>query len=476
MKKQAITRREFVKSAVAASTVYSLMPSSVFGANERVNVGVIGVGKQGSGHARRFGELENVEVIAVSDPDLTRMDIKDYSGAKHQDLRKLLEMKEIDAVVIATPDHWHCLAAITACQAGKHVYVEKPVSHNIWEGRQMVNAARKYDRIVQAGTQHRSCPAVQECAKDVQGGKYGKVLWVHTSRLGSRKPIGKVDGPMTVPGNIDYNLWTGPAPWAPVMRTEFHYDWHWQWPYGTGEMGNWGIHYIDDVRHILGWDDVPTSIQAAGNRWWDDDGETPNMHMSLMEHGDIKVVVDIRNMADPAGPGKNSGAVYLGSRSGNYIMCENGYIKIARGGGKSYDLDGNMIKQYSGTGGKGHDENFINAVRKGNNKSLNCEVEVGHQSTVMCHLANISWLIGKDASVGDVRANMKRHEDAANTLESIVTQLKGNEINLKKQPFVMGPKLTYNTKTEEFTGKGAMKANKLIRREYREPFVISDKI
>ncbi|MCK5171957.1 MAG: Gfo/Idh/MocA family oxidoreductase, partial [Planctomycetes bacterium] len=163
MKKQAITRRNFVKVAVAASTVYSLMPGSVLGANDRVNVGVIGVGGKGSGHVRGFGNIDNVEVVAVSDPDLTHMDIKGYSGAKHQDLRRLLDMKEIDAVVIATPDHWHCLAAIMACQAGKHVYVEKPVSHNIWEGRQMVNAARKYDRIVQAGTQHRSCPAVQEC-------------------------------------------------------------------------------------------------------------------------------------------------------------------------------------------------------------------------------------------------------------------------------------------------------------------------
>lgn len=476
MKKRAITRRNFVKGAVAASTVYSLMPSSVLGANDRVNVGVIGVGGKGSGHVKGFGRIDNVEVVAVSDPDLTHMDIEGYSGAKHQDLRRLLEMKGIDAVVIATPDHWHCLAAIMACQAGKHVYVEKPVSHNIWEGRQMVNAARKYNRIVQAGTQHRSCPAVQECARDVQAGKYGKVLWVHTSKLGSRKPIGKVNAPMNVPEHIDYNLWTGPAPLLPVMRTEFHYDWHWQWPWGTGETGNWGVHYIDDVRHILGWDDVPTSVQAAGNRWWDDDGQTPNMHMCLMEHGDVKVVIDIRNMADPAGRGRDSGAVYLGSRSGNHIMCEKGYIKIARGGGKSYDHDGNMIKQYKGTGGDGHDANFIDAIRQGSNKGLSCEVEVGHQSTVMCHLANVSWQVGRDASPDEVRENMKCHEDAANTVESVIAQLNGNKVDLKAKPFVMGPKLAYDTKAEKFTGTGAMRANKRLRKEYRRPFVITDKV
>jgi predicted dehydrogenase len=476
MKKRAITRRDFVKGAVAASTVYSLMPSSVLGANDRVNVGVIGVGPKGLGHLKGFQKIENVEVVAVSDPDLTRMDIKDYSGAKHQDFRKLLGVKEIDAVVVATPDHWHCLAAITACQAGKDVYVEKPVSHNIWEGRQMVRAARKYKRIVQAGTQHRSCPGVQECAKDVQAGKYGKVLWAHTSKLGARQPIGKVDGPMEVPAHIDYNLWSGPAPLLPLMRTKFHYDWHWQWPWGTGQMGNWGVHYIDDLQHILGWDDVPTSIQAAGNRWWDDDGQTPNMHMCLMEHKGVKVVLDIRNMADPAGRGGASGAVYRGSRGGNYIMCEKGYIKISRGGGKGYDPDGKMVKQYKGTGGTGHDINFIEAVREGSNKGLNCEIEIGHQSTMVCHLANVGWQVGREVSVDEVRESVKCHDDAANTIESVVTQLNGNGVDLKTKPFVMGPKLTYDTVSEKFTGTDAMHANKYLRREYREPFVITEKV
>ncbi|MHC5157167.1 MAG: Gfo/Idh/MocA family protein [Planctomycetota bacterium] len=473
MNKQAVTRRDFVKGAVAASAVYSLLPSSVLGANDRVNVGVIGVGRKGSGHLKGFGGIENVDVVAVSDPDLTHMDMKDYTGAKHQDFRTLL-MKEIDAVVIATPDHWHSLAAITACQAGKHVYVEKPVSHNIWEGRQMVTAARKYNRIVQAGTQQRSCPAVQECAKDVQAGKYGKVLWAHTSELGARQPIGKVDGPVEVPVHIDYDLWSGPAPLLPIMRTKFHYDWHWQWPWGTGQMGNWGVHYLDDLRHILGWDDVPTRIQAAGNRWWDDDGQTPNMHICLMEHRGVKVVVDIRNMADPAGRGGNSGSVYLRSRGGNYIMCENGFIKISRGGGKSYDPDGKMIKQYKGTGGIGHDVNFIDAVRQGSKKTLNGEIEIGHQSTVMCHQANVSWRIGSEVSVDEVRENMKHHDDAAHTIESVITQLNGNGVDLKNKPFVMGPKLTYDTVAEKFTGTDAAKANQYLRREYRRPFIITD--
>ncbi len=474
MKNQGISRRHFIKGAATAAAACAFFPGRALGANERVNLGIIGFGGKGSAHYRDFGKVPGVEIIAVCDADTHRMAEVDDKVAKHQDFRKLLEMKDVDAVVIAAPDHWHCLAAITAFEAGKHAYVEKPVSHYIWEGRQMVKAARKYNRIVQAGTQQRSCPAVQECAKDIQAGMYGKVQWVHCAVLSSREPIGKVDGPQPVPEGVDYNLWAGPAPMSPIMRRDFHYDWHWQWNWGTGEMGNWGVHYFDDVRHLLGWNDVPGNVMAAGNRWWDDDGETPNMHMAVMEHEGVKLVIDVRNMQDPAGPGGEQGAVYLGGRGGNYIMCENGYIRIARGGGKAYDKDGKMVKQYKGNGGAGHDANFINAVREGSNASLACEIEVGHLSTTVCHLANMAWRLGKSASVDEVRESVKSHEDAANTLDSILTQLEGNKVDLQAKPFVLGPKLTFDAAAEQFTGDHAEEANQLVRLPCREPFVVPE--
>ena len=473
MKKGTISRRGFLKGAAVAGTAISLFPGRVLGANERVNLGIIGMGGKGGAHFNDFSQIPNVEIIAVCDPDPTRMEKAGDKVAKFKDLRKLLEMKDVDAVVIAAPDHWHCLAAITAFEAGKHAYVEKPVSHYIWEGRQMVAAARKHKRIVQAGTQQRSCPAVQECAADVQAGKYGKVLWAHCSRLGARQPIGKVDAPIPVPEGIDYNLWAGPAPMTPIRRKSFHYDWHWQWNWGTGEMGNWGVHYLDDLRHILGWDDVPGNVLAAGNRWWDDDGETPNMHIGYMEHKGVKVVIDIRNMADPGRTG-DAGAVYLGSRGGNYIMCEGGFIRISRGGGKAYDKDGKKIKQYKGTGGSGHDVNFINAIREGSNESLACEIEVGHLSTVLCHLANVAWRVGEQAPVEEVRASLDQHEDAVNTLEDMLVQLGNNKADLKRKPFVLGPKLTYDAKAERFSGPYADKGNAFIRLACREPFVVPE--
>lgn len=464
-----------MQGAAAASTVYSLIPGSVLGANERINIGIIGIGGRGGGHIGWFEEA-GAKVIALCDPDTARMGSKAHGRETHQDLRKLLEMKDVDIAVIATPNHWHSLAAIMACQAGKHVYVEKPVSHSIYEGRKMVEAARKYDRIVQAGTQQRSCPAVIECAKDVQAGKYGKVLWAHTSKLGSRSPIGKVTEPTKVPESVDYNLWAGPAPMSPVMRKSFHYDWHWQWNWGDGEMGNWAVHYIDDLRHILGWKDVPGNVISAGNRWWDDDGQTPNMHMALMEHNGVHVVVDIRNMTDPVGKGGKGGAIYLGSRGGNYIMCEKGYIRISRGGGKAYDMSDNQIAQYKGDGGGAHAKNFLDAVRAGSNKSLNCEIEEGHYSTVMCHLANIGYRLGKTAPIDAVRESFKQHENAVNTLTSIKEQVEGNDVNLEKQPFILGPMLSYDNKKEEFTGNNSNEANKLLAYETRKEFPIPEKV
>lgn len=472
MNSQGTSRRGFIKTAAAASTVYSLLPDTILGANERVNIGMIGVGSKGGGHLKAFNRSGS-RVVAVSDPDTDRMN-KGGNVAKHRDFRKLLEMKDVDAVVISTPNHWHCLAAIWSLQAGKHAYVEKPVSHNIYEGRKMVEAARKYSLVCQTGTQQRSCPATRGAARDIREGKYGKVLWAHTSKLGSRKPIGKLSSPVKPPAGLDYNLWAGPAPMSPIIRKNFHYDWHWQWNWGDGELGNWGVHYVDDLRHILGWDDVPENVMAIGNRFWNDNGETPNMLMAMMEHRGVKVVVDIRNL--PGIRGGSGGAIYLGSRGGNYIMCEKGYIKISRGGGKGYDLDGKMITQYRGDAGAAHIPNFINAVKANDSSKLNAEIEVGHQSTMMCHLGNISWRVGQEASVDELKSAVKGSEDAVNTLNSMLTQLSHNKVDLEKTPFIAGPKLSFDNRKEIFTGKHSKEANRYIRMESRKEFEVPDKV
>lgn len=477
------SRRQFLKLSLAAGASALSLPRSVLGANNQVNVAIIGCGTMGGSHIGNFSKLAGVKVIAVSDPDLRRMDEKTqglpYAVAKHQDFRKVLDDPSIDAVIIATPNHWHALMAIMACQAGKHAYVQKPVSHSIWEGKQMVAAARKYKRIVQAGTQQRSCPAVINAAQDIQAGMYGKVEWVHCSKLGSREPIGKAAAPLKIPDYIDYNLWAGPAPATPVMRKQFHYDWHWQWDYGDGELGNWGVHYIDDLRHLLGWNDVPETVLALGNRFlWDDDGQTPNMIMALFEHRDVKVVLDIRNLPDlgrPAGKraGGKGGAVYLKSRGGNYIKMEQGVLQLSRGGGWAYDLKGKRIKQYVGDSGKNHEQNFIDAIRENRAALLNCEIGEGHLSTVMCHQANIAFRLGQAVRTGAVHAALCPHQDALDTFFDMQEQVTGMGVNMNETGFLMGPKLSYCNTCQSFTGDHSQEANAYIRAPWRKPFTVS---
>jgi len=363
--------------------------------------------------------------------------------------------------------------AIMACQAGKHAYVQKPVSHSIWEGRKMVEAARRYDRIVQAGTQHRSDPGVAEAAADIQAGKYGKVLWVHCLVLNLRESIGKVSVPQSIPSHIDYDLWCGPAPKTPLMRESFHYDWHWQWNWGDGEMGNWGPHYIDDVRHIFGWDDVPQSVIAAGGRRvWDDNGETPNMHVALFQRDGLKLVVDIRNL--PRQTGTTEAATYMGLEHGNVFMCEDGMVKINLEGGQSYDPDGTPIKEYKSNRGFVHEANFIEAIRSGQRSDLNAEIEIGHLSTTMCHMANISYRVGQQATVDEIEQSMREHDDAQETIRDIVGQIEANGGDLAATPLVLGPRLEFDLEAENFSGPHAANSNRLLSYEMRKSYAVSD--
>lgn len=490
-----ISRRKFLQTSLSATagayvalSASSHLMAGARGANNQIRIAVAGVNSRGNGHVNHFQSLEGVNVVALVEPDeqilakrlgefKKKYNVGDSAIKGHTDVRDALDRKDVDALVIATPNHWHSLMTVWACQAGKDVYVEKPVSHSIWEGRKMVEAARKYKRIVQAGTQHRSCPAVQEAARDIQSGKYGKVQWVHCARLGPRNSIGKVTTPQPVPSHIDYNLWAGPAPMSPVMRKQFHYDWHWQWNWGDGEMANWGVHYLDDVRHLLGWNDVPNKIVAAGNRFaWDDNGETPNMHLALCDYDGTPLVIDVRNLPDPWRRRGGGGARYLGMGGGNYIQCEDAAIRLSRGGGGAYDKKDKRIYQYKGDAGASHAQNFIDCVRSRRRQDLAAEIEVGHLSTVVCHQANLAWRAGSEASVDEVHQNMRSHQDALYTLTDMLQQLAGNDVDLTKNPFVLGPQLTYDRKQEHFVGANAEKANKYVKCSYREPFVIHDSV
>jgi predicted dehydrogenase len=475
-----MNRRSFItKSAAAAAFTgaYHLLPAQSLGANERVNVAIIGIGWRGGDLLKVFSKLDNVRVVAVCDADTKRMDGCEAHAPKvkkFQDYRKVLEMPELDAVVITTPNHWHAAMTIQACQAGKHVYVEKPVSHCIWEGRKMVEAAEKYGRVVQAGTQQLSCPAVIECGEDIRSGKYGKVLWAHCFKINERGPVGLRSEPMRIPDHIDYNLWAGPASMDPVYRDKFHYDWHWDLRWGDGEMGNWAVHYTSDLCHMLGYKVMPDSVVSSGGRFlWDDAADAPNMLFSAMEYQGMPLTVEIRNLT--RAKGSKALPAYMDRRDGNIIMCEKGLIKLARGGGKAYTPDGKeTIKNYSGNAGRGHQQNFIDAVRANNSSKLAAPIEGCHISSGICHLSNISYQLGQPSSRDDVRAAMSGYEDIRRTTEAQLRNLEANEADWND--LLLGPKLSFDPKTETFTGKHASEANQLLRYKMRKAFAVPETV
>src|SRR5881628_597618 len=313
-----IDRRRFIVNTAGATASAALGISSLGRAaasvnpNGTVRVAVIGVNGRGKDHLHGYGALaaQNVEVAAICDVDeeVLRRETDAFEKRfnkrpkTYKELRRVLEDKEIDAVSIATPNHWHSLAAIWACQAGKDVYVEKPLSHNIWEGRKLVEAARKYNRVVQHGTQCRSSQALIEAMQKLREGVIGKVYMAKGLCYKWRNTIGKADGPQPVPASVDYDLWCGPAPKGPLMRKRLHYDWHWFWSTGNGDIGNQGVHQMDIARWGLGVG-LPKRVQSMGDHFmFDDDQETPNTQITAFHYPDEKkmLVFEVRHwMSNP---------------------------------------------------------------------------------------------------------------------------------------------------------------------------------
>ncbi len=267
--------------------------------------------------------------------------------AAYVDVRKLLDDKSIDAVAIATPNHWHALATIWACQAGKDVYVEKPFSYNIWEGRQMVAAARKYGRMVQVGTQSRSSEVLRQAFDYLHSGEIGPIRCAHAIVYRAREGIGKVDAPMPVPSTVDYDLWCGPAPKAPLRRKQLHYEWHWFWSTGNGEIGNNGAHFIDVCRWALGQDKPPPRAVSIGGRFaFHDDGETPNTQIALLDYQPAPLLCEIRALKAAQGPDTLGKFRSLGQ--GVVIDCEGGYFAGNSTGGAVFDRQGQKMKEFGG--------------------------------------------------------------------------------------------------------------------------------
>ena len=441
------------------------------GANDKLRVAVVGVNGRGMAHLGGFLGKNNVEVAAICDCDTgvtakAMKLIEDKQGAKpafFQDVRKLLEDPSIDAVSIATPNHWHVLAAVWAMRAGKDVYVEKPVSHELNEGFVLQQAAKKYDRICQVGTQSRSNPGMRQAIQYIHDGKIGKVELAYGTCYKRRKSIGKVAHATMPPKTMDYALWCGPAPVAPVERAHVHYDWHWIWAYGNGDFGNQGVHEADKARWGLNKNVLPNSVVTVGGRFgYDDDGQTPNTELALYDYGDAKMLFEVRGLETDAYKGSKVGNIWFGSEG--YVVCP------SYSSGTAFDRDGKKVASFNGGSDQHHYDNFVRAVRARDAKLLNCDAKQGHLSAALCHLANISYRVGEARPLaGDIPGFTG---SAGEALDRMRAHLKANDVDLTKATGKVGPLLTVNPETGALTGttEKLAEANALLTRDYRKGF------
>ena len=477
------SRRKFLQQAsllgaAAALPVHTLLAASN---EEPIHLGIVGCGWRGGQLFDFFHALPGVRITGLCDVDQELVDQlgqKEPSAQKWTDMRKLFASPDIDAVVIATCNHWHCLAAIWAMEAGKHVYVEKPLGHTQWEGEQVVHAAEKYQRICQVGTQQRSDPMQAEIKQFLHNEKaLGDIESVRVNRFGVRESIGRRETPLVPPKSVDYDLWLGPAQDLPLYREKLHYDWHWDWNTGSGEMGNWGVHILDDVRNNVFRDSViaPSSVTAAGGRFaWDDAGETPNAHFAVLEAGEIPVIVTLSNLPIEKGPIKKEAIKIPEPTSGYVAYCAGGHLEGQRGKAVAYDSAGKVMKEFSGEGGNTiHQQNFIDAIRENRPEMLAAPVTIGNDSTAWCNMINIATRMPETAVAASISSLAPKigSDSTVAIFEQMQAMVSAADSEGQLQ---LGPTLRFDSEQGQFVGEQADNANRLLRRDYRKGFVVPE--
>ena len=490
-----ISRRTFIKSTAvvaAGATLPARSWGQLLGSNDDLRVAVIGLNGRGRNHLASLAKISGVRVVALCDVDRAVLDrvkplVNQGNVKTYTDVRELFAAPDVDVVTIATPNHWHSLAAIWAMQAGKDVYVEKPVSHEIWEGQQLVAAAKKYNRVIQAGMQIRSGEGLREAVEWVQAGHLGKITVARGFCYKRRDSIGTTTGPQPVPETLDYDLWSGPAPLVPPHRNTkngtVHYDWHWFWLYGNGDVGNQGIHQMDVARWFLGERGFPPrSLSIGGRLGYSDDGETPNTQVVIHEYSRAPLIFEVRGLPSKAGlsgtgadPRANADSAgmdrYRGVSIGNVIDCEGGHVLT-----KNYftatavDKKGNVVREFRGD--DRHMQNFIDVVRSRKTAELYGPIEEGHLSSSLCHLGNISHRLGRATAPAELHDMVKHNAQLNEAYGRMCEHLAANKVDLAKTPLTLGIPLLIDPAAEQFTGPDAARANDMLKREYRAPFVV----
>ncbi len=432
-------RRDFIKKSAMGTAAIAIggvgfsakSYGSVRGANERITVAVIGIRGQGGGHINtwcRMKDEQNVRLKTICDVD------EEYFAEKSQvvlkstgetprtewDMRKVFEDRDIDAVSFATPNHWHALGTVWACQAGKHVYVEKPASHNVWEGRKMIEAARKYNVRVQVGYQNRSIPNVMEAIRFMHNGGIGKVYLARGLCYKPRDSFG-IAPDSQPPASLHYDMWLGPAQWRPYNEKRGHYNWHWFWNTGNGDTGNQGPHQFDIARWGLNRNEHPLKIYSTGGIYGIDPKEcaqeTPNTQASVFKYADGSIL-EFETRGRYTNPESS-----LGIQIGNMFLGTEGYVEINGSQWKAFrqresepfagsDIGERPVDLMQAPGGGSHYANFLEAIRAGNNDLLHCDILEGYMSTCLPNLANISYLLGRELTFDGTKEQFVKDKEA----------------------------------------------------------------
>ncbi|MBA4186613.1 MAG: gfo/Idh/MocA family oxidoreductase [Planctomycetaceae bacterium] len=480
-----LNRRLFIKHTLATAATVTIAGTKssgkVLGANDTIRIAVAGLNGRGSAHTGAYFGMKNVQVAYLVDPDtrtykkhLDAQSKKNLPAAKTlTDIRKALEDKELNAVSIATPNHWHSLMTIWACEAGKDVYVEKPCSHNIHEGRIAVDMAQKHKRVVQHGTQSRSSQSWADLAALAKSGKLGKLLvsrglcYKDGGTGGSTRGDIGTKPTKNPPAELDFNLWLGPAQEQAYHENLVHYRWHWFWDFGNGDAGNQGVHQMDIARWLIPNATWPKSVISFGGRYANNDqGQTPNALVSVFDYGETQLVFETRGLKSPG---------FRGQTVGNILHFEEGVVA----GGKFYPKgqgDGEPVPKVTSDVkiGGDHFANFIDCVRSRDTAKLHAGIEVGHLSSGLCHLGNISFRLGKETEYDPKLGKLSGNEYGTDALTRMADHLKESGIKFDGKNLRVGPKLDFDAKTERFVNNA--EADALLTRAYRKPFAIPEKV
>lgn len=479
-----VSRRDFVETAFAmAAAAVAAAPQAVraaepasppAGPNDRLRVAVIGANGRGGEHIGQWAGMSDAElaVICDCDPGVAGRYEEKFKDAPRkpeyvQDIRRVLDRKDIDIISIATPNHWHALMSIWAMQAGKDVYVEKPCSHTVEEGRVMTQWARKLGRMCQMGAQSRGMSGMRDTIDFVKSGKIGRVSVAHALCYKRRPSIGLVDTPAPLPPGLDFDLWAGPAPDVVPHRQRLHYDWHWNSLTGNGDLGNQNPHELDKARWGLGKQELPQRVVSLGGRLgYVDNGDVANSQVTIFQWDDALLISDVRGleMKTPVSFGTAAGPLGVG----NIWWGTDGYVVSTNyQSGVAFDYDGQQLGMWSGGSSQEHFANLVRAVRSRRHEDLYLDVEEGHLSSALAHLGNASWRLGEQVAPGTRPTLAAANQRVILTLDSFEDHLRDNAIDTAITPFTMGRELSIDPKTEKSSDEAA---NRLFTREYRKGY------